>query len=127
MDLFADAVTILKATRRFWTRIEKDIGSFEDFGDVDLEEVTPLSLAVLQMCIDSHVARLPACFGVALRSADRRIPDRLRIGYRLTNDYFPRTPKCATPPAIHRRSQSWRTDDENVPMKALHRSRRCRS
>lgn len=60
VELFTDALTILKATRRFWTSIEKDIGSFEDFGDVDLDEVTPLSLAVLQMCIDAHVAGLPA-------------------------------------------------------------------
>jgi hypothetical protein len=46
--------------RRFWTSIEKDIGSFEEFGDVDLDEVTPLSLAVLQMCIDAYLAGLPA-------------------------------------------------------------------
>lgn len=60
IELFTDALTILKATRRFWASIEKDIGTFEDFGDVDLDEVTPLSLAVLQMCIDAHVAGLPA-------------------------------------------------------------------
>jgi len=48
------------ARRRFWTSIEKDIGSFEDFGDVDLDEVTPLSLAVLQVCVDAYVAGLPA-------------------------------------------------------------------
>jgi hypothetical protein len=60
VELFTDALTILKATRRFWTSIEKDIGSFDDFGDVDLDEVTPLSLAVLQMCIDAYVAGLPA-------------------------------------------------------------------
>ena len=57
--LLTDALTILKSIRRFWTSIEKDIGSFEEFGDVDLDEVTPLSLAVLQMCIDAHVAGLP--------------------------------------------------------------------
>jgi hypothetical protein len=50
----------LRAIRRFWTSIEKDIGSFEDFGDVDLDEVTPLSLHVLQMCIDAYIAGLPA-------------------------------------------------------------------
>jgi hypothetical protein len=37
-----------------------DIGSFEDFGDVDLDEVTPLQLAVLQMCIDAYIDGLPA-------------------------------------------------------------------
>jgi hypothetical protein len=60
VQLLKDALTILKAIRRFWTSIEKDIGTFEDFGDVDLDEVTPLSLAVLQMCIDAHVDGLPA-------------------------------------------------------------------
>jgi hypothetical protein len=59
VELLTDALTILKSIRRFWTSIEKDIGSFEEFGDVDLDEVTPLSLAVLQMCIDAHVGGLP--------------------------------------------------------------------
>lgn len=59
VELLTDALTILKFIRRFWTSIEKDIGSFEEFGDVDLDEVTPLSLAVLQMCIDAYVAGLP--------------------------------------------------------------------
>jgi hypothetical protein len=35
------------------------IGSFEDFEDVDLDEVTPLSLAVLQMCIDAYTVGMP--------------------------------------------------------------------
>lgn len=60
VELLTAAMTILKAIRRFWTSVERDIGSFEDFGDVDLDEVTPLSLAVLQMCIDAFVAGLPA-------------------------------------------------------------------
>jgi hypothetical protein len=59
IELLTDALTILKFIRRFWTSIEKDIGLFEEFGDVDLDEVTPLSLVVLQMCIDAHVAGLP--------------------------------------------------------------------
>jgi hypothetical protein len=58
-ELLTDALTILKAIRRFWTSIEKDIGSFEDFGDVNLDEVTPLSLSLLQTCIDAYVAGLP--------------------------------------------------------------------
>jgi hypothetical protein len=33
-------------------------GSFEDFGDVDLDEVIPLSLMVLQQCIDARAAGL---------------------------------------------------------------------
>lgn len=59
VELLIDALAILKAIRRFWTSVEMDIGSFDDFGDVDLDEVTPLSLAVLQICIDAYVAGLP--------------------------------------------------------------------
>ena len=60
VELLIDALTILKAIGRFWTSIERDVGSFEEFGDVDLDEVTPLWLAVLQMCIDAYVDGLPA-------------------------------------------------------------------
>lgn len=59
VDLFTDALTTLKAISRFWTSIERDIGSFDDFGGVELEEVTPLSLAVLQMCVDAYAAVPP--------------------------------------------------------------------
>lgn len=58
-ELFADALQVLRSIRRFWTSIERDIGTFDDFGDVDLDEVTPLSLAVLEMCIDAYLADPP--------------------------------------------------------------------
>jgi hypothetical protein len=57
-ELFTDALAILKAIRRFWSSVEKDVGTFEDFGDVDLDEVVPLSLMILQQCIDGYVAGL---------------------------------------------------------------------
>jgi hypothetical protein len=69
VELLTDAMTISKddlegRSRRpsvgVWASVEKDIGSFEDFGDVDLDEVTPLSLAVLRMCIDAYIDGLPA-------------------------------------------------------------------
>jgi len=59
VELFAEALATLKSIHRFWTGIERDIGSFDDFGDIELDEVMPLSLQVLQMCIDAHVAGLP--------------------------------------------------------------------
>ena len=58
LELFTDALAILGAIRRFSSSVEKDIGSFEDFGDVDLDEVVPLSLMVLQQCIDAYAAGL---------------------------------------------------------------------
>lgn len=54
-DLFLDAVSIPHDIRRFWTSIEKDIGTFEDHGDVDLDDVVPLSLMILQTCIAAYV------------------------------------------------------------------------
>jgi hypothetical protein len=60
VNLLSDALKILASIRRFWTSIEKDLGSFDHFGDLELDEVTPLSLLVLQMCIDAYVAGLPA-------------------------------------------------------------------
>lgn len=59
IELLTEATATLRAIRRFWISIEKDIGSFEDLGDVDLDEVVPLSLYVLQMCIDAYIAGLP--------------------------------------------------------------------
>jgi len=59
VELFTDALATFAGIRRFWSSIEKDMGSFDDFGDVELDEVTPLSPYVLQMCIDAYVAGLP--------------------------------------------------------------------
>jgi hypothetical protein len=59
MDLLADALGILRDIRRFWTQCEIDIGSFGDDGDIDVEDVTPLSLAILSTCIQAYVEGLP--------------------------------------------------------------------
>lgn len=56
VDLFADALTILADIRRFWTQMEIDIGSFEDFGEVDVDDV---QLVILSKCIQAYVAGLP--------------------------------------------------------------------
>jgi len=53
-------LAILKAIGRSWASVEKDVGSFEDFGEVDLDEVVPLSLMILQQCIDAYSAGLDA-------------------------------------------------------------------
>jgi hypothetical protein len=58
VTLFTDALVILRAIRRFWTSVEMDIGTFDQFGDIDVDEVTPLSLLVLQLCIDAFTAGL---------------------------------------------------------------------
>jgi hypothetical protein len=54
MQLFVDALAILRDIRRFWTQVEVDIGTFEDFGEVSVDDATPVSLMVLQLCIDAY-------------------------------------------------------------------------
>lgn len=39
--------------------MEKDIGSFDEHGDVPIEDVAPLSIAFLHTCIDAYVAGFP--------------------------------------------------------------------
>jgi len=55
VDLLVDAVTILDALTRFWTQIEADIGTFEDFPDVDVSEIRPVSMTVLGLCLEAVI------------------------------------------------------------------------
>jgi hypothetical protein len=59
VGLFLDALAILADIQRFWTQVDKDLGTFEEYGDIDLDEVTPLSLAILSKCIDAYAGGLP--------------------------------------------------------------------
>jgi len=58
VDLFVEAVSILRSISRFWTQIDIDIGTFDEHGDIRADEATPLSLVVLQMAIDAYVQGL---------------------------------------------------------------------
>jgi len=60
VDAFTDAVAILRSIRRFWTGIEADYGTYEDYPDVDLDEIVPLSMMVLQQCLDAYLEGLGA-------------------------------------------------------------------
>ena len=57
--LFEDAASILRKIHRFWIDVELQAGGFFDpesgdlFDDVDAEEVTPLTLMLLQECVDA--------------------------------------------------------------------------
>jgi len=55
VELFTDAVDILRTLRRFWTGVEADVGTFDDYDDLDLDEVVPLSMMVLQQCLDAYI------------------------------------------------------------------------
>lgn len=65
VDLLVDAITTLKDLHRFWIDIELSTGGFflpdgSDVGDVDNDEVMPLSLVVLQQCMDAYLDGLAA-------------------------------------------------------------------
>lgn len=53
-DLFIQALEVLRDIRRFWTQVEIDIGSFEDHGNVTVDDVQPLSLLALGMFIGAY-------------------------------------------------------------------------
>jgi hypothetical protein len=58
VGLLTDAVQIMRDISRFWAQIEKDIGTFDDHGDVDVAAVQPGSLLVLEICIQAYVEGL---------------------------------------------------------------------
>jgi hypothetical protein len=60
VELLTDALSILKAIRRFWTSVEAGMGTFDDFPGVDLDEVLLGSMIVLQLCLDAYVEGLAA-------------------------------------------------------------------
>ncbi|WP_297649666.1 hypothetical protein [Pseudonocardia sp.] len=53
-DLFVDALSILKDVSRFWTQLEIEIGTFEEHGEISVDDAVPVSLYVLQLCIDAY-------------------------------------------------------------------------
>jgi hypothetical protein len=60
VELLVDAIATLKDLQRFWIDVELSTGGFflpdgSDVGDVDAEEVMPLSLIVLQQCLDAYL------------------------------------------------------------------------
>ena len=58
VDLLVEAVSILRSISRFWIQIEIDIGTFEQHGDLSVDEVSPPYLVVLQLCIDAYLEGL---------------------------------------------------------------------
>ena len=54
IELFGQALAVLRDIHRFWTQIEIDVGSFELHGDVTTDDAVPLALIVLQHFIDAY-------------------------------------------------------------------------
>lgn len=60
VELFVDAIATFEDLHRFWIDVEISTGGFlladgSDAGTVDAEDVMPLSLIVLQKCVDAYV------------------------------------------------------------------------
>lgn len=53
-DLFIEALKTLKALSRFWTEIEAGIGAFEDYPDLDLDEVKNGRMLLIELCIGAY-------------------------------------------------------------------------
>jgi hypothetical protein len=61
VDLLTDAIAILRDLHQFWINVELGIGSFdhvENIDDVDPDEIVPLSMMVLQRCLDAYIGGL---------------------------------------------------------------------
>lgn len=53
-DLFIEALKTLRDLSRFWTEVEAAIGTFEDYPDLDLDEVTNVRILLLDLCISAY-------------------------------------------------------------------------
>jgi hypothetical protein len=60
VELFLDALEILRTVHRFWSEVEANLGTFGDYEDLDLDNVTPDALAMLGLCIDAFIDALPS-------------------------------------------------------------------
>jgi hypothetical protein len=58
LDLFLDALKILKDISRFFTQIEMEIGTFEEHKGVELDDIQPMTLVMLEMCIAAYAEGL---------------------------------------------------------------------
>lgn len=70
MQLFSDAVQILRDIQRYWTRVEMDLGTYEAYGEVDLDDITPGPILLLQICIDAYVEGLNKEIGARREPSD---------------------------------------------------------
>jgi hypothetical protein len=53
-DLFIEALKTLRNLSRFWTEVEADIGTFEAYPELDLDEVTNGRILLLDLCISAY-------------------------------------------------------------------------
>lgn len=55
VSILTDALQIARDIDRFWIGLEKDIGSFDAHGDVDVDQVLSGRTLILQLCVNAYV------------------------------------------------------------------------
>ena len=53
-DLFMEALKTLKALSSFWTEVEAGFGTFDDYPDLDLDEVKNGRMLLIELCIGAY-------------------------------------------------------------------------
>jgi hypothetical protein len=53
-DLFIEALKTLRALSQFWNEVEAGYGTFEDFPDLDLDEVKNGRMLLIGLCISAY-------------------------------------------------------------------------
>ena len=54
VDLFLEALAILQALDRFWIQVEADMGSFDSFSGLNVDEEQSMRIVTLDMFIDAY-------------------------------------------------------------------------
>lgn len=62
-DLFIEALKTLKTLSRFWTEVEAGYGTFEDYPDLDLDEVRNGRMMLIELCISAYGDGLTDTYG----------------------------------------------------------------
>lgn len=57
VSILTDALAIERDIDRFWIRVEKDLGTFDDHGDVSVDQVVSGPAMIIQMCLDAYLGR----------------------------------------------------------------------
>ncbi|TQM65152.1 hypothetical protein [Humibacillus xanthopallidus] len=60
VELFVAALETLRRISRFWVQVEADIGTFDEYPDVDLDEVVNGRVALIDLCIQAYTEGLPS-------------------------------------------------------------------
>jgi hypothetical protein len=55
ISILTDALQIARDIDRFWIGVEKDMGTYDEHGDVDVDQVLSGRTIVLQLCVNAYL------------------------------------------------------------------------